>query len=112
MPNAISPIIGVDLNGSNNVRTAAEVTAGNISFRLGTTVIGDDGRKYVYVKAAAAITANTTRVSVAAATGLTTAAAAGAFIGGSVNIAQDGAGWVKSVENYTPAANVTTTIPA
>lgn len=91
-------LIGAKLS-SDDVRTATE----GPKFRVGTTVLGSDGRTYTYYKSDASGIADGTRISIAHATGVATEAATGRFdtIGAT---AANGYGWAVSVENYTAAA--------
>lgn len=90
--------IGASLT-SADVRTATQGPA----HKVGTVVLGSDGRHYLYFKSDASGVADDARISVAHATGVATEAAAGRWntIGAT---AADGYGWAVSVENYTAAS--------
>jgi hypothetical protein len=107
-------LIGASLvNGTTNVdiRTAAQVAAGNQPFRDGTTTWGPDGRKYVYGKTSAAVS-NNARVDFVFSTRLITPAASGALINlNGQTIESGGAGWFAAVQNYTAGTGITTAAP-
>jgi hypothetical protein len=69
---SISPVIGVDLV---NTTTAASIAANTQTplFNLGEQVWGSDGKRYVFAKANASISASTTVCTVNASTFLATA---------------------------------------
>jgi hypothetical protein len=111
---SVSPVIGVDLsNAATNadIRTAAQVTAGNQPHRNGTIAYGSDGAKYIYGKTANSVAADA-RQDFVYSTGLVTTAAAGALINkNAATIESGGAAWFRAVQNYTAATGITTASP-
>ena len=69
---SVTPLVGIDLT---NTVTAAAITAGQqvANQLLGVQVWGSDGKRYVFGKANASITASTTACTVNATTFLVTA---------------------------------------
>jgi len=110
-------VIGPDLATANSsdIRTVAQVTAGQQPYKSGTVVIGNDGRKYIYGKTAGSI-ANAARVDFVFSTSLITAAAAGAYVNNNTapfsgTIDSGGSAWFASVQNYLAATGLTTAAP-
>jgi hypothetical protein len=111
---AVNGLIGAVLdNAATNadIRTAAQVTAGNQPHRNGQVAYGSDGAKYVYGKTANSVSADA-RQDYVFSTGLITTAAAGALINkNAATIESGGAAWFRAVQNYTAAAGITTAAP-
>lgn len=86
-----TPRIGVDLN---NVLTASEVSSGarTVPHALGTQVWGNDGKRYVYAKAAGAISASTAVCTVNAST-FSATATGGAYTSPATAMASGDYGW-------------------
>ena len=71
MAYSVTPLAGIDLV---NTVTAVQITAGYpVNALLGTQVWGSDGKRYVFAKANATITAPNTACTVSASTFLVTA---------------------------------------
>ncbi len=86
MVHAVTPVIGLDLSGTNNQTEGKQVA-------LGTPVLASDGLKYVYVEAGAALSAGD-EVSIDASTFAVTAGAGGFET--LVDMASGARAWVKS----------------
>ena len=71
MAYSVTPLVGLDLV---NTTTAVQITAGApVNQLLGVQVWGSDGKRYVFAKANATITASTAVCTVSATTFLATA---------------------------------------
>jgi len=57
---SVTPIAGIDLNGVTTTNTNSAGTAIPTFGPLGTQVFGSDGKRYVFAKAGATISASTT----------------------------------------------------
>lgn len=71
---AVTPLIGANLDNTNISTSANRANGQPASARLLDQVFGNDGKLYVYAEANAAIPASTAVCTIAAATGLATAA--------------------------------------
>ena len=88
----ITPLSGIDLV---DTQTVAEQTSngGVVTFGpLGAEVFASDGRRYVWAKAGAAITASTTTCSINASTFVATASA-GTYLSPTAAMASGDYGW-------------------
>lgn len=83
---AITPLVGCDFEGLQNMQEGKEIA-------LGTAVLGSDGVKYVYVQADAALGTPGTEVTIAADFGVS--AGAGGF-DTIAAMASGETGWVKA----------------
>lgn len=94
MAYSISPVVGPDLV---NIITAASISAGTqfVPFALGDQVWGSDGKRYVFAKANASITASTAVCTVNASTFLATASG-GAYTSPATNMVTGDYGWFSS----------------
>lgn len=90
-PFTASPLIGADLK---TISLTADLTAGNLKpgARLGQQAWGNDGRRYVYAQANAAITASTAVCTVNATTFLATASG-GSYTSPATTMASGDQGW-------------------
>lgn len=91
MPNSLSPTLGVDIT---NTILATDIAANraNVPFALGTQVFGSDGKRYVFSKANATITASTAVCTVNATTFLATASG-GAYTSPATAMVTGDYGW-------------------
>jgi hypothetical protein len=90
MAYVVSPVSGIDLN---DTLTVAEITAGQLpQGPLGMQVFGSDGKRYVYAKANATITASTTVCTINASTFLATATG-GSYTSPATAMASGDYGW-------------------
>ena len=90
-PFTSTPKIGVDLN---TITLATDIASGAARpmARLGDEVWGSDGKRYVYGKANASITASTTACTVNATTFLVTASG-GSYTSPATNMVSGDYGW-------------------
>lgn len=88
---SVTPLVGIDLT---NTVTAANITAGQqvANQLLGVQVWGSDGKRYVFGKANASITASTTACTVNATTFLVTASG-GAYTSPATDMVTGDYGW-------------------
>ena len=92
MAYTITPLSGIDFNDTQTVAEQA-TTSGLVTFGpLGAEVFGSDGRRYVWAKAGAAITASTTTCSINASTFVATASA-GTYLAPATAMASGDYGW-------------------
>lgn len=91
MPFCVTPQSGADLN---NTTLATDITSGarTIPFNLGEQVWGSDGKRYVFAKANASITASTAVCTVNASTFLATASG-GSYTSPATNMVTGDYGW-------------------
>jgi hypothetical protein len=89
---SVTPEAGIDLV---NTTLATDIASGakQVPFGLGTQVFGSDGKRYVFAKANASITASTTVCSVSASTFLATASA-GAYTSPATAMVTGDYGWL------------------
>jgi hypothetical protein len=93
MAYSLSHVSGVDLN---DTLTVAEIAAGAVpAGPLGQQVFASDGKRYVWAKANASITASTTTCTVNASTFLVTATG-GAYTSPATAMASGDYGWFGS----------------
>jgi len=86
------PIAGIDLNDTQTVAEQA-LQSGLVTFGpLGVETFASDGRRYVWAKAGAAITASTTTCAINASTFVATGAA-GTYTSPAVAMASGDYGW-------------------
>jgi len=86
------PIAGIDLNDTQTVAEQA-LLSGLVTFGpLGTETFASDGRRYVWAKAGAAITASTTTCAINASTFVATGSA-GTYTSPAVAMASGDYGW-------------------
>jgi len=88
---SVTPLVGIDLT---NTVTAANITAGQqvANQLLGVQVWGSDGKRYVFGKANASITASTTACTVNATTFLVTASG-GSYTSPATDMVSGDYGW-------------------
>lgn len=88
---SVTPLVGIDLT---NTVTAAAITAGQqvANQLLGVQVWGSDGKRYVFAKANASITASTAVCTVNATTFLATASA-GSYTSPATDMVSGDYGW-------------------
>ncbi len=88
---SVTPLVGIDLT---NTVTAAAITAGQqvANQLLGVQVWGSDGKRYVFGKANASITASTTACTVNATTFLVTASG-GSYTSPATDMVSGDYGW-------------------
>lgn len=88
---ANSPIIGADVT---NTILATDIASGarTVPFAIGTETWGSDGKRYVFAKANASITASTAVCTVSASTFLATASA-GSYTSPATNMVTGDYGW-------------------
>ena len=88
---SVTPLVGIDLT---NTVTAASITAGQqvANQLLGVQVLGSDGKRYVFGKANASITASTTACTVNATTFLATASG-GSYTSPATDMVSGDYGW-------------------
>jgi len=88
---SVTPLVGIDLT---NTVTAAAITAGQqvANQLLGVQVWGSDGKRYVFGKANASITASTTACTVNATTFLVTASG-GSYTSPATDMVTGDYGW-------------------
>jgi hypothetical protein len=88
---SVTPVIGTDLA---NTVTAADIAAGRatVPFALGTQVWGNDGKRYVFARANAAIAASTAVCTVSPTTFLATATG-GAYTSPATAMVSGDYGW-------------------
>ena len=93
MAYTITPLSGIDFNDTTTVAEIA-LTGGTVPQfgPLGAEVFGSDGRRYVWAKAGAAITASTTTCSINASTFVATASA-GTYLAPATTMASGDYGW-------------------
>jgi len=92
MAYTITPLSGIDLNDTQTVAEQA-LQSGLVTFGpLGAEVFASDGKRYVWAKANATITASTTTCTVDPTTFLVTATG-GAYKSPAVAMAAGGYGW-------------------
>lgn len=90
MAYSVTPLVGIDLV---NTTTAVQITAGYpVNQLLGVQVWGSDGKRYVFGKANASITASTTACTVNATTFLVTASG-GSYTSPATNMVTGDYGW-------------------
>jgi hypothetical protein len=92
---SVTPLAGVDLN--NTLPATLYATGGvqqgyTAPYLLGTQVFGSDGKRYVFAKANASITASTTVCTVNASTFLATATG-GSYTSPATNMVSGDFGW-------------------
>ncbi len=92
MTYTVTPIIGVNLDGTTDTNLNSAGTAVPTFGPLGTQVFGSDGKRYVFAKAGANIAANTTVVDINATT-FVAAASGGAYTSPTVAIASGEYAW-------------------
>jgi hypothetical protein len=88
---SVTPLVGIDLT---NTVTAAAITAGQqvANQLLGVQVWGSDGKRYVFAKANASITASTAVCTVNATTFLATASG-GSYTSPATDMVSGDYGW-------------------
>lgn len=88
---SVTPLVGIDLT---NTVTAASITAGQqvANQLLGVQVWGSDGKRYVFAKANASITASTAVCTVNATTFLATASG-GSYTSPATDMVSGDYGW-------------------
>ena len=88
---SVTPLVGIDLT---NTVTAASITAGQqvANQLLGVQVWGSDGKRYVFAKANASITASTALCTVNATTFLATASG-GSYTSPATDMVSGDYGW-------------------
>jgi hypothetical protein len=92
MAYTITPLAGIDLVDTQTVAEQA-LLSGLVTFGpLGAEVFASDGRRYVWAKAGAAITANTATCSINASTFVATASA-GTYLAPTTAMASGDYGW-------------------
>lgn len=89
---SVTPIAGIDLNGVTTTNSNSAGTAIPTFGPLGTQVFGSDGKRYVFAKAGAAISANTTVVDINTTT-FVAAASGGAYTSPTVAVASGEYAW-------------------
>lgn len=91
MAYAVSPVLGANLT---TTVLATDITAGNakVPHKLGQQTWGDDGKRYVFARANASITASTAVCTVNATTFLVTATG-GAYTSPAVAMVSGDYGW-------------------
>jgi len=93
MAYTITPLSGIDFNDTQTVAEIATTGGSAPSFGpLGAEVFGSDGRRYVWAKAGATITASTTTCSINASTFVATASA-GTYLSPAVAMGSGDYGW-------------------
>ena len=89
---SVTPIAGIDLNGVTTTNSNSAGTAIPTFGPLGTQVFGSDGKRYVFAKAGAAISASTTVCDINTTT-FVVAASGGAYTSPTVAVASGEYAW-------------------
>ena len=89
---SVTPIAGIDLNGVTTTNPNSANTAIPTFGPLGTQVFGSDGKRYVFAKAGANISASTTVVDINTTT-FVAAASGGAYTSPTVAVASGEYAW-------------------
>ena len=92
MTYSVAPTSGIDLNGITTTNTNSAGTAVPTFGPLGAETFGSDGKRYVFAKAGAAITASTATCSINASTFVATASA-GTYLAPATTMASGDYGW-------------------
>ena len=90
MAYSVTPLVGIDLN--NTVTAAAIALGAPVNQLLGVQVWGSDGKRYVFAKANASITASTAVCTVNATTFLATASG-GSYTSPATDMVTGDYGW-------------------
>lgn len=89
---SVTPIAGIDLNGVTTTNSNSAGTAIPTFGPLGTQVFGSDGKRYVFAKAGAAISASTSVCDINTTT-FVVAASGGAYTSPTVAVASGEYAW-------------------
>lgn len=89
---SVTPIAGIDLNGVTTTNTNSAGTAIPTFGPLGTQVFGSDGKRYVFAKAGATISASTTVCDINTTT-FVVAATGGTYTSPTVALASGNYAW-------------------
>ena len=89
---SIEPLSGINLNTTTVTNTNSAGTAIPTFGPLGTQVFGSDGKRYVFAKAGAAVTASTATCSINASTFVVTASG-GSYTSPAVTLASGDYAW-------------------
>ena len=89
---SVTPIAGIDLNGVTTTNTNSAGTAIPTFGPLGTQVFGSDGKRYVFAKAGASISASTTVCDINTTT-FVVAASGGAYTSPTIALASGDYAW-------------------
>ena len=92
MAYSIAPLSGINLVGTTTTNTNSAGTAIPTFGPLGTQVFGSDGKRYVFAKAGAAVTASTATCSINASTFVVTASG-GSYTSPAVALASGDYAW-------------------
>ena len=92
MAYSIEPLSGINLVGTTTTNTNSAGTAIPTFGPLGSQVFGSDGKRYVFAKAGAAITASTATCSINASTFVATGSA-GTYTSPAVTLASGDYAW-------------------
>lgn len=92
MAYSIEPLSGINLAGTTTTNTNSANTAIPTFGPLGSQVFGSDGKRYVFAKAGAAITASTATCSINASTFVATGSA-GTYTSPAVTLASGDYAW-------------------
>lgn len=88
-----TPLSGVNLTGTTTTNTNSAGTAIPTFGPLGTNVFASDGKRYVFAKAGASISASTSTVSINASTFVATAASGGTYAGPTIALSSGDYAW-------------------
>lgn len=89
---SVTPIAGINLNGVTTTNTNSAGTAIPTFGPLGTEVFGSDGKRYVFAKAGATISASTTVCDINTTT-FVVAATGGAYTSPTIALASGDYAW-------------------
>jgi len=89
---SVTPMAGIDLNGVTTTNSNSAGTAIPTFGPLGTQVFGSDGKRYVFAKAGAAISASTSVCDINTTT-FVVAASGGAYTSPTVAVASGEYAW-------------------
>ena len=92
MAYSVTPLSGINLNTRTTTNTNSAGTAIPTFGPLGTQVFGSDGKRYVFAKAGAAVTASTATCSINASTFVVTASG-GSYTSPAVALASGDYAW-------------------
>ena len=89
---SVTPLAGIDLNGVTTTNTNSANTAIPTFGPLGTQVFGNDGKRYVFAKAGATISASTAVCDINTTT-FVVAATGGSYLSPTVALASGDYAW-------------------